>query len=136
MPRVSTRSNPYQGICIPHLTLTRGYFTHYGNKRALKGLILLFGSLNCLTTLQHKLRSHYLSPNICPLCLANSEDLQHLLFDCSFSSCYWQKLLLSFNLHWVFSNTVQNNVLQIWVGPQLSSKAQLLWSNVVKALIF
>lgn len=93
--------------------------------------ILFFGSLNCSDTLQHNLRDQYLSPSICPLCLANGEDLQHLLINCLFSGKCWWKLFSHFNLQWVFGQSLRDNISQILVGPLLSSKAQILWSESI-----
>lgn len=59
--------------------------------------VMIFGSLNCSQTLQRKLPTHSLSPSICPLfcplCMQNSEDNQHLFFDCQYSLEMWRSYL-------------------------------------------
>ena len=61
-----------------------------------------FGCQTCRKLIPREVATMDLSPSICPLCLANSEHLKHLLFDCSYSCRRsWMKLF-SFNLHWTF----------------------------------
>ena len=97
--------------------------------------IMLYGLLNCASVMQRKLPSHCLSPSICPLCTADSEGLQHLFFTCGLAEKCWHRLFACFNLSWAFSNIFGNNVLQILIGPRFKKQPQLLWINVVKALL-
>lgn len=96
---------------------------------------MLFENLNCVSVLQKKLQSYCLSPNICHLCLSDSEDLQHLFFTCSFAMECWQPLFLLFNLAWVFGDNFKDNTLQILIGPALKKKPRLLWTNAIKVVL-
>lgn len=58
--------------------------------------IMIFGLLNCALVMQRKLPSSCLSPLVCPLCKQKGEDLQHLLFECSYSANCWGKLFSIF----------------------------------------
>lgn len=111
--------------------------------------IMNFGTLNCSSTLQRKLpshylspyifegncQSHYLSPYICPLCLADHEDSQHLFLECHYSKSCWWWLFSIFNILWVFGEVFRDNVVQLLVGPYLKPNSQLLWSNEVKVIL-
>ena len=93
-------------------------------------------NLNYTSVLQRKLPSHALSSHICPLCLDDQEDIQHLLFDYVYATNCWFRLPQTFNICWVFDRDFKKNVVQIIAGPALKKKtASLLWVNVVKALL-
>ena len=64
--------------------------------------ISLFGKLNCALVLQRKLPSHVLSPHVCPICVDNMKNIQHLLIDYVFVSKCWFRLLQTFNICWDF----------------------------------
>lgn len=67
--------------------------------------------------------THYISH------MGASEDPQHFFFECHYSFDCWKKLLSIFHLQWVFVNSFKD------VLPILYATAQLLWVNVVKALL-
>lgn len=94
---------------------------------------MLVGHLNGSLVMQQKLPTHCLSPSICPLCLAESEDLQHIFyifFDCHFSKHCWEYLFPIFNTSWVFGNVFRQNVLQVLVGPSLKSRPKALLAEL------
>jgi len=93
------------------------------------------GLLNCASVLQLKLHSHYLSPHVCPIWLADFEDLQHLFFNCIYAKSCWFSLFDCFNLSWSFDKMFKSNVLQVLIGPKLNSRPRLIWSNAVKAIL-
>lgn len=84
--------------------------------------IKIFGTLGCLATLQSKLQGISISLSICPLCLANGQDLQHFSFDCPFSVKCCQKIFYIFQVSWVFPSSFKESVLQIVNGPELPPK--------------
>lgn len=45
--------------------------------------------------------------------LAESEDLQHLFFDCNYPRCCWWHLFSIINIAWVFGDGFKNNVSRI-----------------------
>lgn len=96
---------------------------------------MLFGSLNCPTTIQRKLPYHCLSPHMCVLCRQDQEDIQHLFFGCSYASSCWSRLFGFFNFSWTMGSDFKSNVLQVLLGPRLNKEPKLLWINAVKALL-
>lgn len=96
---------------------------------------MLEGLLNCASVLQMKRPSHSLSLHVCPLCMENLEDLQHLFFSCGHAENCWFCLFDCFNLSGVFGNVFKNNVLQLLIGPRLNSNSRLIWWNAVKAIL-
>ena len=85
--------------------------------------------------MQHKLPNSCLSPSICPLCLQNKEDCQHLLIFCKYLAKCQEKLFNEFNLSWVFDADFREHVRILLRGLSLNKEAKLLWENVVKAIL-
>lgn len=81
---------------------------------------MIFGLLNCSSTLQRKLPAHYLSPTICPLCMEANEDLQHLFFVCKYAMLVGWNYWLSF----IFCEPMVIHLRTIWYRSLLV----LLWS--------
>lgn len=95
---------------------------------------MIFGALNCSEILQAKLPKHTLSPLICHLCLSAVETQQHLFFECNYAVNCWQKNFRIYSTDWVFSNSFQDNIVQLLTKPSLKSGPKLMWINAVKAL--
>lgn len=96
--------------------------------------ILLNSKLNSFNVIQRKVPRLKILPLVCFLCFKASEELNHLFFECAYSLACWSHLFAKFDLSWVFSNDSKCNLLHIFVGSNLPSRPQLLWSNGVKAI--
>ena len=70
----------------------------------------MFGQLNLSTVLQQKLPTSCLSPLICPFCLQHGEDPSHLLFLCSYSAKFWEKLFSILTCHGCLIRSVENRL--------------------------
>lgn len=94
---------------------------------------MIFGTLNCSTTIQRKLPAHYLSPSI-PYVWK-----QVKIFGTNFLLKIWCGLLVQtiaiFHLQWTSESSFKENVFQILVGPSLKPQSKLSWWNAVFLLI-
>ena len=97
--------------------------------------IMFFGSLNCAEILQKKSPSMSLQSSVCPLCMNANESLLHLFLLCPFSLVCWNSFFSIFAIAWVFDTTLNSSVLQLLKGPPLPYKPQLIWINLLNALL-
>lgn len=113
---------------------------HFTSPKVQKELMFSLGLCylgpSCAATLQHKLQQHCLFPLVCPLCLARSEDLQHLIFECSFSKSAWEKFFSFSHFNWIFPKSFRDNILHLLVGPLLANTSQILWFNTENSLVW
>jgi hypothetical protein len=55
--------------------------------------------LGKLPTMEQLMKKGILGPNICPLCMKNSENINHLFFSCEYSAQIWTDLLHKMGIH-------------------------------------
>ncbi|RWR75099.1 Reverse transcriptase zinc-binding domain-containing protein [Cinnamomum micranthum f. kanehirae] len=81
---------------------------------------------NKILTMDNLRLRHILLVNACPLCLADEESVDHLLFHCKQMRALWSAILYEFNCSWVMSQSIQDLFHQ-WATPIYTSKGKIMW---------
>lgn len=67
--------------------------------------------------------------------LLYKESHNHIFFDCGYAQHCWRLLFDLWNISWVFSDSLKENVSQLLRGSRWNSQAHLLLVNAVKAIL-
>ena len=95
--------------------------------------LMVLGKLLTCDILQKHFPNALLSPNWCVLCRGDTEDLNHLLLHCPFSSTLWNRVLNELGLSWVKPQAVVN-LFSLNLGSHISKRGKVLWRVIVQAL--